>query len=322
MYYLDTSTFMRTTRDPVVLRRGEYYLSVVFAGLPEQWKAIESAFLGGFERRFLTLKIRGKLPLYKQPRLSDKAAGLLVDLQAFIRCLNEYYFIFDPPDLTEFTDIVEREVWDELKQSVVQDYSYKLWVAEQLNRLPFRELVSSVSQSISESVNLPMILHDTIDDTCDTNMMVIPNKNPLRFSNDSIIESMILNTTIIKPLISSVTGLKTVEEPEMAELIRRIEVKVSKGIILMPFMEFVTEILGTRNADWYRPRIKALEDAGKIKLIQISRKRIVVLDTTSEICYNCRHWDECSKDHREAIKAGEWDIYQAKQCDRFELEQA
>lgn len=325
MYYLDATTFLRTTKDPIILKRGDYFISTIFAGLPEQWKAIESEFLGGFERRFLTLKIKGKLPLYKSPAYNNTAAELLVKLQNFIECLSDYCFVLNPPDLSDFAEMVEREVWDELKQSVVQDYSYKLWVALQLNKLPFDKLVSLVSHNINNSSDLPMILNDTLDDTNDTNMMMILNKKPLRFLNDSIIDSMILTDLILKPLITSVKGIKVVEEPEMGELIRRIEILKSREVKYMRFIDFVTDIIGTRNADWYRPRIKALEDAGKIRIIQIKRKRFVVTVPDAQMCYNCKHFDlACkldypSREEREMIADSVNPIEDAKECEHFEL---
>lgn len=293
MYYLNTVTFMRTSKSPIILEEGDYYLSVMFAGLPQQWKAIESEFLGGFERRFLTLRIKGKIPLFELPHPSPMAAEILVKLRKYLKCLENYYFVLDPPDLKRYAEIVEREVADELKQSVVQDYTYKLWAAEQINSALD---ITNITEITQNNDHILCDVCDILDDTNVTNMIMIRNKKGLKISTNTSCDHtnpIVMEHYYIRPLIRSVTGISTVEEPEMAELIRRVEMFRRRNVVFLTLSNFVKEVLGTRNADWYRPRVKALEDAGYIRTVKDGRKIIVVLDPTARLCYNCTAYGDC-----------------------------
>jgi hypothetical protein len=88
--------------------------------------------------------------------------------------------------------------------------------------------------------------------------------------------------------------------------------------------DFVREILGTRNASWYRPRIEALAEAEVIRIVEHMKKKIVILDPEAKICANCAKWNSlpCDASRISAEARAEADIYspldECRYPERFE----
>jgi hypothetical protein len=55
--------------------------------------------------------------------------------------------------------------------------------------------------------------------------------------------------------------------------------------------DFVRDVLGMRDAQWYRPRVEALAEAEVIRIVEHGKKKIVILDPEAKICGNCARWD-------------------------------
>jgi hypothetical protein len=133
MYYLEDVSFYRTTKPKIRLTARSYYFSALVACLPQQWKAIESAFMGGFERRWLTLNLKGKLPLFQAEAPDEKAAEILAEISNYLKKLENKVIVVDSIDLSRYEHEIEKRVSDPLKQSVIAEYLEKILAAEIVN---------------------------------------------------------------------------------------------------------------------------------------------------------------------------------------------
>jgi hypothetical protein len=319
LYDLGPITFHRATKPKIDIPTRSYYFSVYATCLPSQWKAIEAAFAGGFERRWLTLNLKGKLPLLEFPPPRGEAAEILAQLQRMILWAKDKAFVVKGLGLGKYEKEIERRVSDENKQRAAAHYFLKLMAAEIVNVIATQlykksaaitpsqlsqelsQYVAAVSVTVCDSIydsmgqlvtcdrvkghNLKYYLIDLSHKACDSDETIC----------DKLTSELIAKYGILDNVIRNVAGVAQVEEPEMAQLVERIEALVERGRIVMSVRDFVVEVVRTRNAQWYRPRVIALEEAGRIRTLALGRRKFVILDPKARICGNCRKFatDEC-----------------------------
>ena len=325
LYDLGPITLQRTTKPKISIPMRSYYFSAYATCLPSQWKAIEAAFAGGFERRWLTLNLKGKLPLLELPPPRGEAAEVLAQLQRMVLWAKDKAFVVKGLGLGKYEKEIERRVSDENKQRAVAHYFLKLMAAEIVNIVAaqlYRKTgaatpshlshASHASQELSQHITAVFVtVCDSICDsmgqlvTCDRvkghnlKYYLIDLSHKACDSDETICDKLtselIAKYGILDNVIRNVTGVMQVEEPEMAQLVERIEALRDGGRTVMNMRDFVVEVVGTRNAQWYRPRLVALEEAGHIRTLVLGRRKFVILDPKARICGNCRKFatDEC-----------------------------
>lgn len=346
MYYLEDVSFYRTTKPKINLQARSYYFSALVACLPQQWKAIESSFMGGFERRWLTLNIKGKLPLFWNTEPTEEAAKILAKLTAYLKELENKVIIVESVDLSKYEAEIEKRISDPLKQSVVAEYLEKIVAAEIVNSVlddivqgtvtqseeivitPQSSQTSHTSQASHKTSQISRFVHVTLCDvicdnmgrfvTCDENknspdfflVRHISDLFPLvtNFA-EHLCTEIVLKYDILNNLVWNVAGVKPVEEIEMAYLIEKIN-NARKEHVAVTMKDFVWNILGTRNAQWYKPRVEALIEAEVIRVIEYRNKKIVILDPYAPICGNCRKWDGLPCDaSKGSLSSAQRDLY-------------
>jgi hypothetical protein len=208
--------------------------------------------------------------------------------------------------LGKYEQEIKKRVPDREKQIAVAEYLTKIVVAEIVN-IALEEIVSQISQTsqtshkshghMKTSQTIFVTLCDYICDNMGRIVTCDGNKNSVRFVSvasqddvEKIVTQLVLKYDILDNLIKNITGWQPVEEAEMEMLIRRV-MKARAEKIAMPMKEFVRDILGTRNAYWYRPRVEALAEAEVIRIVEHMRRKIVILDPEAKICGNCAKWN-------------------------------
>jgi hypothetical protein len=284
-----------------------YYFSALVACLPQQWKAIESTFMGGFERRWLTLNIKGRLPLFSMEEPKEEATEILARISTYLKELENKVIVVDSLDLSKYEAEIEKNVADPLKQSVVAEYLEKILAAEIVNivlddiikgdiSVPL-SIVSHKDRQTSRSViwthmdtildNMGQIWTWDRDKNPSDFFLVCPSKNS---GHLGLLSDLILKYDILRNLIRHVVGVETVEEMEMAKLIEKVT-SARRNHVAVTMRSFVRDVLGMRNAQWYKPRVEALIEAEVIRVIEHRGKKLVILDPEAKICGNCARWD-------------------------------
>jgi len=300
-YYLDRITRGRTTKKTVAISRKSYYLSVILAGLPEDWKKIEAKFLGGFERRFLPITIhRARLPFEPDEPQSEEALGHQAKLVQLINWMEDKAFLVNADNLSHFqksTLKVNERYW-----SLIEEYAYKLNAVLKLNYITaiveqMGDLDVSTYQKFLEPLPDSTLIHsDTIDTFKIQFDTLIQNKNsPSSFWINVPNVSMLDDT--LHFVVRSLQGIIDIADEVLNRCIQRINDFVSeKGRIVVRKREFVHEILKISNADYYKKVVTALEDMERVRTVILSNKKhYVVLDPKARICFNCSEFWNCYK---------------------------
>jgi hypothetical protein len=300
MYYRDDVSMKRASKPSISLPMRSYYLSAAVTCVPEQWKEAETLFYGGFERRWLTLNVRGKIPLFEDLEFNPEAAEQLAKIHRYLAAFKGWSIVVKNLNLAKYAKHVEKRVDDELKQGTVEEYVMKVLAAEVINSY-FEDIIKIVSSQVSHVSHNPVTSQRSFvmvcDDICDTmGPLVICDKNKnsggcvkyITIDACDVCDELIVKYDIIDNIIYHVTGLEGPAEKEMAELVDKVSRSTKKFMLLS---EFVREVLKTRNANWYRPRIVALEEGGYIRVVEHSGRKIVILDPNAKICGNCAKWD-------------------------------
>jgi hypothetical protein len=338
-YYLDPIVREKTTKKSVSIPAHSYYINTVFAGLEEDWKAIERQFLGGFERRFIALKVeRARLPFEREEvnREGWKHAFWLWD---YIKKREGELWYVEPPSLEKLQERVMQ--LDDKYWSCVEEYSYKIAAALLLN---------DVSKVIMENDNIDTISHGghkVIKVTRSHD--IFQELMGLNVTNGTIYY-MGLNVTLLPKNSSDVSSDSGVTHPQydpwyfcdvidaiITPLFREIEVsdesiiklntrleelrKNPQDLGFMSKKQFVREVLKTANAQYYLYVLSALQDAGLIRVISGSifgrRGELVVYDLKKRLCANCEHLQVCAAKAKKERRV--LDIWQAESCENFKL---
>jgi len=339
-YYLKDLGMRRTSKPSITLSMRSYYLSAVVTCVPEQWKEAETQFYGGFERRWLPLRIGGELPLFDFGSVNPEGAEILAELHSILSQLKGVAVAVDGlSSLGKYEQEIKKRVPDREKQIAIAEYLTKIVTAELVN-LALEEIVSQMSQvsQASHKSHGHMKTSQTIfvtfcDYICDNMGRIVTcdgDKNSVSYVSVSsqddverIVTELVLKYDILDNLIRNVAGWQPVEEAEMEMLVRRV-MKARMEKKAMPMRDFVREILGTRNASWYRPRIEALAEAEVIRIVEHMKKKIVILDPEAKICGNCAKWDglPCDASRISAEAKAEAGIYspldECRYPERFE----
>jgi hypothetical protein len=308
MYYLEDISFHRTTKPKISLPMRSYYFSATIACLPQQWKAIEASFMGGFERRWLTLSIRGRLPLFYMEEAKPEAAEILAKIALYLRGLQDKVIVVEDLYPRSYAQEVEREIEksirDPLKQGAAAEYFEKILAAEVVNLVLDDIIKGEVSVHVSNGVRRENSLSrsiiwthmDYISDNMGQIWTLDRDKNPCDFflvrPTDTLGQlghRLVVEYDILKNLIWNITGVRPFEDAEMAKLVEKVEV-ARREKVAVTMRDFVRDVLGMRDAQWYRPRVEALAEAEVIRVVEHGRKKIVILDPDAKICGNCAKW--------------------------------
>jgi len=301
-YYLDSIMRHKTTKASVFIKAKDYYVSAVFGALIEQWKSLVSNWLGGFERRVLPLKFKkARKPFDPRPEPSQKAIDHLISLQEWINALYDANvgFQVDLGDMTFLQETYEQYDVPEEYETQVEEYTYFTLAAVLVNDILAeigKDGLSQVTSPLSQRLSSNLV---TICDVCDIyNVTYCDVVMRLGRRDDIDVTYHKLSYDILVTIIKNVLSLPAIEEDEMFRLVEKIKRARQQNVLYMPMRDFVRKILGTRNADYYRPRVQALMDAEYINIIQDGRTKFVILDPQARVCGNCRkfHTKECHID--------------------------
>jgi len=120
----------RTKSSGVVeLSHNSYYVSALFNLLPAQWNKLRTVFTGGFTRRILPIFFKGRVPLYQPTEFNEASVPLVIRLHDMISYLQGVLLQVKPNPMPELAEKLEKLIYDELEQSCIQDYTYRLSTA-------------------------------------------------------------------------------------------------------------------------------------------------------------------------------------------------
>jgi len=274
--------------------------------------SIEKRFLGGFERRFIRVKVeRARLP-FEEDEVNPEGWKHAFWLWDYIKQREGELWYIKTPSLEELRDRVMQ--LDEKYWPLAEEYSYKIAAALMLNQSKGAELsqggikVSKVSKNQITDINV-MIPNDTFDtlyymiplDTLipknDSESFLGINDWPLHDTVDTMIRSLFHEVDVADDVIMKLAS-------RIEELKKRPE---DEGFMVKKM--FVREILRTTNAQYYQHVLAALDDAGLIRAVngKIFGRRgvLIVYDLQKRICPNCEHLKACAaKRRRLSVRGG------------------
>ncbi|MBO8183675.1 MAG: hypothetical protein H0Z28_12960 [Archaeoglobus sp.] len=320
-YYLDRITRGRTTKKTVDIPRRSYYLSVLLAGLPEDWKKIEAKFLGGFERRFLPVTIqRAKLPFEPDEPQSEEALGHLAKLVQMINWMEDKAFLVEADDLSHFQELTLKV--DERYWSMIEEYAHKIDAVLKFNLATVEfekwgDIEPSYHQNIIQSTENNILMD--VDGINDVYKIVIDGLMENKNSQNSVtikdpLPSMLRDGIFY--IIRCLQGFIDIADATLNRCIQRIDDFVAEtGKRVIGKWDFASKVLSITNADYYKHIIFALEEMQKIKTIVIGkRKQFVVLDTNAKICFNCSEFWNCFKANKEKFLSTDFDPEEEMDC--------
>jgi len=347
-YYLDPIMRKKTTKKSVIIPAHSYYLNVIFAGLEEDWIAIEKRFLGGFERRFIRIKMeRARMP-FEEEEINPEGWKHAFWLLDYIKDRAGEVWYVKTPSLEALRNTVmqvEEKYW-----SAMEEYAYKVATALLLNIAKGQEgQVQGIKVSKVSKVSSIDIQYMIPNDTYDTLYYMIPfdtmipsnssdflsghkNENHFdsmipsyeQFSQEdalSVIKGYLCDT--IDVLIRHLYYKHDIADETILRIINRIEElkKDPKDPGFMVKKRFVREVLRTTNAQYYQYVLSALEDAEIIKAINGSifgkKGVLIVYDLKKRICANCEHLKVCAANAQREKRV--LDICRAMECPNFRL---
>jgi hypothetical protein len=314
MYYLDKLERIKASKKPVSIPANGYYISIILAGLPEDWKNIRDTFLGGFERRFLPLKIeRTKTPFEDYPT-DDRAIPVLLECQNMLDLFKDKQIIVEPLNLERYKDTILKI--DDRYWTLFEEYIKKLAACLILNDLT-AESISQISKGIKISDQPILISNDIHDILMISNDIVISDKNPSSFSD---IKYHILDDTVIT-LLDSHSSIPKINDAKYVEMLNKIDEHYKRtGEFIVHKTYLMKVILEVTNPKWFEKYYRAFIARGDVRIVKVPEgKPDHVIKPTLTICYNCKWWDECSKDNWKLIEQDEWDVNKAKECGDFEF---
>jgi len=319
-YYLDRVTRGRTTKKTVDIPRRSYYLSVLLAGLPEDWKKIEAKFLGGFERRFLPVTIqRAKLPFEPDEPQSEEALGHLAKLIQMINWMEDKAFLVEADDLSHFQELTLKV--DERYWSMIEEYAYKIDAVLKFNLITkYLEQMGDLAESMNHKFlekdqNHSLIYDDSIDSYMIRIDSLIQDKNPQSSVLDhESIES--IRDDSLQFIIRSLHGFIDIADEVLNRCIQQIDNFISEtGKRVVRKRKFTQDILKISNADYYKYIVTALEELEKIKTVILKKnKQFVVLDTNAKICFNCSEFWNCFKANKKEFLSTDFDPEEEMDC--------
>jgi hypothetical protein len=303
MYYLDRITRYKVTKRSVDIPANSYYVNVIFSGLEEDWAEVENTFLGGFERRFIKVKMDRAVSLFEDEEPSKEAWKHCYWIREYLRNHAHEIWFIKPVKLSQLKNVVS--TLDEKYWTAAEEYSYKIAAALLLNE----------SMGVIGTVNGVEVKSIHSDDA------------PLEVS-DAGVYAMLHSTngkhqeTAVNFLSWSLKRLfdiNQIADKRVAKILSVIEERLKdpsdKGY--MKKKEFVREFLKSTNSLYYKPIVELLEEAGVIKIIDGGafgiRGQIVIYNHDARICANCKHSRECASQN-----GGKVPINTAESCARFE----
>jgi len=319
-YYLDRITRTKTSKSSVDIPANSYYLSVILAGLPEDWKKLEKKFLGGFERRFLPVEVKRAKKPFERDEPDKEAQQHLEWLWEFINDMKNKIFIVKEFDFSALQDKVMS--YDEKYWTMIEEYTHKYASVLYLN--DFIEKSFSIITSQHQTTEFYSMMFNDVNDVymmLDDAMMF-----NLRGESSNFLTSQNL-MMLIDALMLTIKGYRNVADDVIYRILDSMENYIkTTGEVVMRKTRFAENVLGITNAQYFSYVLRALREAGKIREVEISpRRKYVVLDPTAKICYNCKHFNKvCTLDYPDAESrkylADQWDaVEDAKECDNFEV---
>lgn len=313
-YYLDSITRARTTKKTTYMNAHSYYLSILMAGLPEDWKKIEKKFLGGFERRFLPLQVQtAKGPFEDSPYDPDA----LIHLRAIRDIINQFEdiaILVEPGDLSHLKDEVmevKKRYW-----TLLEEYALKLDGVMRVNYATTD--VPSLHQRLEPSPHLELLIDIDGVDCYVMDIDGVMETNDAH-SFDSIIHQ--IPSMSIKMVKNNLEGFIDVADETLYRCLKKLEEYNSQNEnSVLSKWKFASKVLGITNADYYKHVINALKEMGVIKVVSAGEgKPMVITDTRARLCPNCKHYNECYQWFSEGkVPEGSTVFSILPECDDFE----
>jgi len=289
-YYLDSIKRVKTSKRSVSISANSYYLSVIFAGLDEDWKKIEKKYLGGFERRFLPAKMQRARKPFDTEIINEDGKKHLDWIWDFINEQRDKAYLIQPPDLSPLQSKVT--TLDEKYWTLVEEYTYKIVAALVLNENILGDFTIKASIA-SEDQNFLVMLDDVIDV-----YMMFSDAMMLNLrSESSVSQTSKTLLMFVDAMMLTLKSYRNVADDTLYRLLDRIDEYVKKtGEIVVRKTKFAEEILKITNAQYFSHVLRALKESGKIREVELSpRKKFVVLDPKAPICANCAYFDRLCK---------------------------
>lgn len=287
-YYLDRITRARRKDKPTYIAANTYFLSVILAGLPQDWKGLEKKWGGGIERRFLVCRLKGRKEPFKMPKPSTEAAEALSNLVSMLNAFEGIGVVLPPFELSGCSNLL-RGIEDRYI-SLIEEYTYKIVAVLLLNNVLANMTEDDILVS-GQSGHTGHIIRDinllTIND------LYLPNMTNMTYDQNNNPESSSrLGRDVVMTLISSLCGFRELADDKLYAILDRMESYINNtGKLVVTRKEFAREILKTAVAREYNYILKALSEAEYVRLVKQGRATYVVLDPNAKICYNCKHYN-------------------------------
>ncbi len=320
-YYLDAIERRKTTKRSVCVKARSYYVSAVFAALPEEWSTLVEKWRGGFERRVLPLRLKKMRRMYDREGLKPEIADIIHSLIEWLAPLKDKAFVIDWEAIKPFLEEAARK-YDipEEHEVAIEEYTMFVFSSIILSKVLARigkENLSAGNVTLSHVPNDIRSLVCDIDDICDIYIVTHCDIVTL-FADENGDRSFVtkalvtLSDIVTRWVLNCFAGSAAtqVSDEVVARILERIAALRERGVAYMSYREFVRKILRTGNAKIYRGYLEFLEDAGEIKILSMPRTRgkVVIVDPNAKICGNCALFKRACHDVDPTIPA----------CDKFE----
>jgi hypothetical protein len=318
------------TRASTTVPAYSYYVTPILICLPEQWRRIEQEFSGGFERRFLEVRLQKFKGALETGELDERFIELAAKVGAVVNAFENYailvHKLLTKEEELELSERIAR-IFGEDDESKAGEYFYKETVAVLLNELIAEYLVedgdvSNVS-NVSKLSESGLVTVETLGDTRIRIGDVWRHGDKRR--HERAYSSNVSNN--LETFIDLLCELISKEQVYADEAIQRLIPKLHelrKTHITLSTREFAKLLLGTTDSTRYGYVLRALRDLEEIRIYPYRRRKVVILDPQAPICANCRHFNKvCTRDYNlsrpeDRILAENWDPFQECKNDKFE----
>ena len=299
LYYLNGITRKKTTRKSVEIKPRSYYVSAVLGAIEDDWNRLISHWKGGFERRFLPLRLKKGRRMFEREAPRSEAVEAVKNLSGWFKPVRNSVFAVD------FTDImpVLKEVGGKLNvpeeyETAVEEYSLFVLSAILVSNVlaeagrgeDFRRKIRSHGHYSPRGTINSFVTHSDYNDL----YIVTYSDHVTKIFDGKLGEHMVtipvvtLVTIVTRLVASCFTDVNVeIRESKVLEILDRIRSRVEKGVKIVSHKTFVREIIRIGNANIYRGYVKFLEDAGYIRVLHGKRGKKVILDLNAKICGNC-----------------------------------
>jgi len=310
-----------------------YYISPLLICLPEQWQQIEKNFQGGFERRFLEVRLNKFKGAVETGTLDEEFVELAGKISAFIDSFDGVSLLrrrmFSKEEEEELSERIGK-IFGETNESKAGEYFYKLTTSIELNAylsdLIERQCLGQVGQvgqvvRSHQSKNFLTLPDHTLTST-DLHLTLTSNSDErASFSEVRLHPDFVVD--LLRELIKE--EWQPADET-LANILSRIE-KLKDESPIMSRKQFSRIVVGDATSEKYNAILKMLSDLEIVKVVKHPRRDWiwVILDREYPTCPNCKFWKDglctCFYTEQDRRMLG-WRLrwYDDGECDKFELD--